>query len=63
MRVDMALPAQLARASWAGNAMSTRIAINPRPEGLHNYDAAAGASQLSNGAGARPGPFILRRLP
>jgi len=33
------------RASWAGNAMSTRIAINPRPEGLHNYDAAAGASQ------------------
>jgi mannose-6-phosphate isomerase-like protein (cupin superfamily) len=33
------------RASWAGNGMSTRIAINPRPEGLHNYDAAAGASQ------------------
>ena len=33
------------RASWAGNAMSTRIAINPRPEGMHNYDAEAGASQ------------------
>jgi len=33
------------RASWAGNGMSTRIAINPRPEGMHNYDAEAGASQ------------------
>ncbi len=33
------------RASWAGNGMSTRIAINPRPEGLHNYDADAGAAQ------------------
>lgn len=30
------------RASWAGNGMSTRIAINPRPKGLHNYDANAG---------------------
>ncbi len=29
------------RASWAGNGMSTRIAINPRPEGMHNYDAGA----------------------
>lgn len=33
------------RASWAGNGMSTRIAINPRPEGLHNFDAEAGAKQ------------------
>jgi mannose-6-phosphate isomerase-like protein (cupin superfamily) len=33
------------RASWAGNGMSTRIAINPRFEGMHNYDAAAGARQ------------------
>ena len=33
------------RASWAGNGMSTRIAINPRPEGLHNFDADAGAKQ------------------
>jgi mannose-6-phosphate isomerase-like protein (cupin superfamily) len=33
------------RASWAGTGMSTRIAINPRPEGMHNYDADAGASQ------------------
>lgn len=33
------------RASWAGNGMSTRVAINPRPEGLHNYDAEAGATQ------------------
>jgi mannose-6-phosphate isomerase-like protein (cupin superfamily) len=33
------------RASWAGNGMSTRIAINPRPEGMHNFDAGAGARQ------------------
>jgi len=33
------------RASWAGDGMSTRIAINPRPEGMHNYDADAGAKQ------------------
>ena len=33
------------RASWAGDGMSTRIAINPRPEGMHNFDAAAGAKQ------------------
>jgi mannose-6-phosphate isomerase-like protein (cupin superfamily) len=33
------------RASWAGTGMSTRIAINPRPEGMHNYDADAGAKQ------------------
>jgi mannose-6-phosphate isomerase-like protein (cupin superfamily) len=33
------------RASWAGGGMSTRIAINPRREGLHSYDAEAGASQ------------------
>ncbi len=33
------------RASWAGNGMSTRIAINPRPEGMHNFDADAGARQ------------------
>lgn len=33
------------RASWAGNGMATRIAINPRPAGLHNYDAQAGAKQ------------------
>jgi len=33
------------RASWAGNGMSTRIAINPRPEGMHNFDAEAGAKQ------------------
>ncbi|MCP5410983.1 MAG: cupin domain-containing protein [Alphaproteobacteria bacterium] len=26
------------RASWAGDGMSTRIAINPRREGMHNYD-------------------------
>jgi len=33
------------RASWAGDGMSTRIAINPRPEGMHNFDAGAGAKQ------------------
>ena len=33
------------RASWAGNGMSTRIAINPRPEGMHNFDAESGAKQ------------------
>jgi mannose-6-phosphate isomerase-like protein (cupin superfamily) len=33
------------RASWAGNGMSTRIAINPRPYGMHNFDADAGAKQ------------------
>jgi mannose-6-phosphate isomerase-like protein (cupin superfamily) len=33
------------RASWAGTGMSTRIAINPRPEGMHNFDAEAGAKQ------------------
>jgi mannose-6-phosphate isomerase-like protein (cupin superfamily) len=33
------------RASWGGDGMSTRIAINPRPEGMHNFDAAAGARQ------------------
>jgi mannose-6-phosphate isomerase-like protein (cupin superfamily) len=33
------------RASWAGNGMSTRIAINPRPYGMHNFDAGAGAKQ------------------
>ena len=33
------------RASWAGNAMSTRIAINPRPEGMHNFDPDSGAKQ------------------
>jgi mannose-6-phosphate isomerase-like protein (cupin superfamily) len=33
------------RASWAGNGMSTRIAINPRPYGMHNYDPSSGASQ------------------
>ena len=33
------------RASWAGNGMSTRIAINPRPYGMHNFDANAGAKQ------------------
>ncbi len=25
------------RASWGGDGMSTRLAINPRPEGMHNY--------------------------
>jgi len=33
------------RASWAGDGMSTRIAINPRPEGMHNFDAESGAKQ------------------
>jgi mannose-6-phosphate isomerase-like protein (cupin superfamily) len=33
------------RASWAGDGMSTRIAINPRPEGMHNFDPDAGAKQ------------------
>ena len=33
------------RASWAGNDMSTRIAINPRPEGMHNYDPDSGGRQ------------------
>jgi quercetin dioxygenase-like cupin family protein len=33
------------RASWSGNGMSTRIAINPRPYGMHNFDADAGAKQ------------------
>jgi mannose-6-phosphate isomerase-like protein (cupin superfamily) len=33
------------RASWAGNAMSTRIAINPRPYGMHNFDPESGAKQ------------------
>ena len=30
------------RASWAGTGMSTRIAINPRPEGMHNFDPDVG---------------------
>ncbi|MBM0106656.1 cupin domain-containing protein [Steroidobacter sp. S1-65] len=25
------------RASWGGNGMATRLAINPRPEGMHNF--------------------------
>ncbi len=33
------------RASWAGTGMSTRIAINPRPEGMHNFDPDSGAKQ------------------
>jgi len=33
------------RASWAGNGMSTRIAINPRPYGMHNFDPESGARQ------------------
>jgi mannose-6-phosphate isomerase-like protein (cupin superfamily) len=33
------------RASWAGNGMSTRIAINPRPYGMHNFDPESGAKQ------------------
>lgn len=33
------------RASWAGTGMSTRIAINPRPAGMHNFDADSGAKQ------------------
>jgi len=33
------------RASWAGNGMSTRIAINPRPYGMHNFDPDSGAKQ------------------
>ena len=33
------------RASWAGNGMSTRIAINPRPFGMHNFDPESGAKQ------------------
>jgi mannose-6-phosphate isomerase-like protein (cupin superfamily) len=33
------------RASWAGTDMSTRIAINPRPEGMHNYDPDSGGRQ------------------
>ena len=33
------------RASWAGTGMSTRIAINPRPEGMHNFDPESGAKQ------------------
>jgi len=27
------------RASWGGTGMSTRLAINPRPNGMHNYQA------------------------
>ena len=30
------------RASWAGTGMATRIAINPRREGLHSYDPESG---------------------
>jgi quercetin dioxygenase-like cupin family protein len=33
------------RASWAGDGMSTRIAINPRPYGMHNFDPDSGAKQ------------------
>ena len=33
------------RASWTGNGMSTRIAINPRPYGMHNFDPDSGAKQ------------------
>jgi mannose-6-phosphate isomerase-like protein (cupin superfamily) len=33
------------RASWSGKAMSTRIAINPRPYGMHNFDPNSGAKQ------------------
>ncbi len=33
------------RASWAGTGMSTRIAINPRPYGMHNFDPESGAKQ------------------
>jgi mannose-6-phosphate isomerase-like protein (cupin superfamily) len=33
------------RASWSGNGMSTRIAINPRPYGMHNFDPESGAKQ------------------
>jgi len=33
------------RASFAGDTMDTRIAINPRPEGMHNFDPNAGARQ------------------
>ncbi len=33
------------RASWGGTGMSTRIAINPRPEGMHHYDPDSGAKQ------------------
>ena len=33
------------RASWAGDGMSTRIAINPRPFGMHNFDPESGARQ------------------
>ena len=32
-------------ASWTGNGMSTRIAINPRPYGMHNFDPDSGAKQ------------------
>jgi mannose-6-phosphate isomerase-like protein (cupin superfamily) len=33
------------RASWAGTGMSTRVAINPRPYGMHNFDPDSGAKQ------------------
>lgn len=33
------------RASGGGTGMSTRIAINPRPSGLHNYNETANAQQ------------------
>ena len=29
----------------AGDGMSTRIAINPRPYGMHTFDADSGAKQ------------------
>lgn len=33
------------RASFGGDTMDTRIAINPRPEGMHNFDVSSGAKQ------------------
>jgi mannose-6-phosphate isomerase-like protein (cupin superfamily) len=33
------------RASWSGDTIDTRIAINPRPYGMHNFDPGAGARQ------------------
>jgi mannose-6-phosphate isomerase-like protein (cupin superfamily) len=33
------------RASFGGDTMDTRIAINPRPEGMHNFDPDSGAKQ------------------
>lgn len=53
MRVFSAAPGDIVyapqgrwhRASFGGDTMDTRIAINPRPAGLHNYDFDAGAKQ------------------